>query len=252
MPLSFVACDLPALESLTIDGQAAIATLAASALEPLFDRYGLPRASLRDEKQQRMLLGALSVAAASSGVSVHMNTWSELRDEARGLLLLGIRRDGRISASTAEALTVLNKPAVVERYRIMGNRWTIAESCRDAQTPAAAERAVVERARRALGGGDATLSTGEWLTGLAAAIDAPVDERPWWASKLVLVVVSLAALFILVHVALLLRVMLKVHAADSKVLLLPIAGLSASAVVGAFAIGVHVMTGSGEPRAKQS
>ena len=34
----------------------------------------------------------------------------------------------------------------------------------------------------------------------------------------------------------------QVHLADNRVLLYPLAGLSASAVVGAFAIGIHKMS----------
>ena len=58
----------------------------------------------------------------------------------------------------------------------------------------------------------------------------------------------IAAIFILGHVALLVRVLMKVHVADSNVLLLPIAGLSASALVGALAIGINKLS---EPSAKR-
>jgi hypothetical protein len=246
MPLQFSAVGTTDLSKLALNGSP-VSQLSSDALAAQTKRLGLP--TLGDEQQQRMLLGALITAATSSdgGGSLNMGTWSEVREEARGLLLLGIRREGSVSASTAEATTVLNKPAVVEKYKTLGNRWTMSEAARDVHPNA------VERAREALGGSSG-VSTGEWLQSLAAALDAPVEQRPWWTSKPVLLVLTLTALFILVHVVLLVRVLLKVHAADSSVLLLPIAGLSASAVVGAFAIGVHVMTGSGAqpPRPKRS
>ena len=59
---------------------------------------------------------------------------------------------------------------------------------------------------------------------------------------MVLFVLSLAALFVLIHVLLLVRVLFKVHAVDSRVLLYPIVGLSASAIVGGFAVGVHKLS----------
>ena len=59
----------------------------------------------------------------------------------------------------------------------------------------------------------------------------------------------LAALFILVHIVLLVRVLHKVHIADSNALLYPIAGLSISALVGAFAIGINSLS---EPKKKPS
>ena len=246
MPLKFCAVGSTDLPKLELDGRT-VTQLSGDALAAQTKRLGLP--TLGDEQQQRMLLGALITAASASdgGGSLHMGTWNEVRDEARGLLLLGIRREGCVSASTAEATTMLNKPAVVEKYKTLGNRWTMSEAARDVHPTA------VERAREALGG-DSSVSTGEWLQGLADTLDAPVEQRPWWTSKPVLFVLALTVLFILVHLVLLVRVLLKVHAADNSVLLLPVAGLSASVVVGAFAIGVHVMTGSGAkpPRPKRS
>ena len=105
-------------------------------------------------------------------------------------------------------------------------------------------------------------------------ISATVNE--WYTSKMVLFVLLLAFLFVAVHVLLLARVLMKVwqqrtdsaracvgerssararshrsanvacrwqvHTADSRVLLYPLAGLSASAVVGGFAIAIHRMS----------
>ncbi len=96
----------------------------------------------------------------------------------------------------------------------------------------------LERARRELGG-DSSLSTGKWLRSLADALDEPAIERPWWTSKVVLAILAVAGLFVGVHVLLLLRVLSKVHAADSTVLLLPLAGLSASALVGLLALIIN-------------
>ena len=64
-----------------------------------------------------------------------------------------------------------------------------------------------------------------------------------------LLVLALTALFVVGHVVLLVRVLMKVHNADSSVLILPIAGLSASALVGAFAMGVNKLS---EPSKKRS
>lgn len=233
--MKFVAVDADALASLSIGGS----MLAQLSSEMLFRRaadFGLPM--LSEHEHVRILLGALLVA---TGGKLHKDTWSEIREEARGLLLLAIKREGRISASTASALVVLNKPAVVEKYQKLGNRWTISEGSRDPQG------AAIEVARQQLGGSDAS-STAEWLRGLADALDEPTNDRPWWTSKPVLVVLVLTAVFVVIHILLLVRVLFKVHKADSSVLILPIAGLSASALVGAFAIGIHVMSGPSEKK----
>jgi len=166
---------------------------------------GLPR-TLSDEDQMRVLLGVLLRAAdAVSGAPATVapaGAWKELREEAAGLLLLCVRREGGLSEATAAALNVLNKPQVVEKVTTKGNRWTIAEACRDP---------TVERARTELGG-DGPGSTGEWLRSLGDALDAPVEERPWYKSTMVLFVLFLAALFVLVHMLLLGRVLMKVRA----------------------------------------
>ena len=223
------------LATISLDG-IAVDQLSGEALNARASALGLP--TLGDELQTRLLIGTLSVATNGE---LHKGTWLEVRSEARGLLLLALRREGCVSPRTVEALTVLNKPPVVEKYRTLGNRWTIPEASRDADS-------AVERARKELDGGNA-VSTSEWLRGLADALEEPADERPWWSSKVVLAVLSLAALFVMAHVALLVRVLFKVHARDTSVLFLPIVGLSASALVGTFAIGIHRMS---EPAKKAS
>ena len=272
MPSAWASLSATDAGALVLDG-ARLSQLGGDALLRHARAAGLPR-SLSDEQQIRVILGAL---LQCHGGTVPKDAWSEVREEAGGLLLLAVRRDGCLSASTAAALTVLNKPQVVEKYTMKGNRWTMAEACRD---PAVAQ------ARKELGG-EGPGSTGEWLRSLADALDAPTDERPWYTSKMVLIILLLAAIFVLVHVALLWRVLAKashageetalrrrptarltarlcrpssrsplsrrslaqVHATDSRVLLYPIAGLSASAVVGAFAIGVHRLS---EPSKKKA
>ena len=129
------------------------------------------------------------------------------------MLLLSLRRDGQLSTTAAAALSVLNKPQVVEKYKLLGNRWTITEDKRDAPS-------AIELARKELGG-ESSLSTGQWLRQLADALDEPAEERPWYKSKVVLAIVSLAAFFVGFHVLLLVRVLQKVHIADNRVLLYP-------------------------------
>ena len=58
-------------------------------------------------------------------------------------------------------------------------------------------------------------------------------------------VLGTAACFVVIHVLLLVRVLAKVHRADSNVLLLPVIGLSASAAVAALAVGVNKLSGGG-------
>jgi len=225
------------LATTTVPDGCALTQLAGDALLARGRALGLP--SLGDEPQTRMLIGALHTAC-EVGVP-HKGTWSELREEVRGLLLLALRREGRVSAKTAEALNVLNKPPVIEKYQVFGNRWTMPEASRE----------MVEAAKRELDA-SSSVTTTEWLRSLADALDEPVDERPWWTSTPVLLVLFLASLFILAHVVLLARVLFKVHDRDNSVLFLPIAGLSASALVGAFAIGIHKMSGGGEMPATAS
>lgn len=185
-----------------------------------------------------------SSGSSSSDGSLPPDAWRDLREEAKGLLLLSLRRDGQLSTTAAAALSVLNKPQVVEKYKLLGNRWTITEDKRDAPS-------AIELARKELGG-ESSLSTGQWLRQLADALDEPAEERPWYKSKVVLAIVSLAAFFVGFHVLLLVRVLQKVHIADNRVLLYPIAGLGTAGVVGAFAIGVHKLSGPDTPAPKKS
>jgi hypothetical protein len=233
--MEFAPVSTTELRSLVVDGSP-LTELGGDALKLKAQALKLP--SLGDEQQLRLLIGGLLRA---TGGKVHSGTWSEVRDEAKGLLLLAIRRDGCISASSAEATTVLNKPAVVEKYRRLGNRWTISEESRDPESRAVA----VARKELAV---DDSLNTTEWLSSLADAIEAPVDERPWWTSTPVLIVLVLTAIFVFGHLLLLVRVLMKVHVADSNVLLYPIAGLSASALVGAVAMGINKLS---EPKKRK-
>jgi hypothetical protein len=233
--MKFEAVSPEDLHNLSLDGSAPIAHLSSEELLDQALTLNLPK--LDNDQHLRVLLGAL--LRAENG-KVHAGSWSEVRDEARGLLLLAIRRDGRLSASSAQAATALNKPAVVEKYKAMGNRWTMSEASRDPADSA------IARARTELGI-DESVGAAEWLSTLADALEAPVDERPWWTSKFVLIVLGIAAVFVLVHVLLLVRVLMKVHSTDSNVLIYPIAGLSASAVVGAIAICIHKLS---EPKGK--
>lgn len=225
--MSFCFRALTDVATVSVDGES-LQQLCGNELLSRSKALGLP--ALGDDQQMRMVIGAL--AAASHSGTLHAGIWSEMREEARGLLLLSIRREGRVSASTAAALNILNKPPVIEKYQLFGNRWTIPAESRDA----------IETARMELDSSSAA-STGDWLRSLANALDEPVAQRPWWASTPVLIVLLLASLFVLGHVVLLARAIAKVHDRDDRVLLLPLAGLSASVLVGAIAIGVHVMSG---------
>ena len=200
---AYSALSAAAANLLTLEG-VPLAKLSGDALLEHARRACLPR-SLSDEEQIRIVLGVLLQSASSSNgtaaSALPKGAWSEMREEAAGLQLLSVRRDGCLSASTATALNVLDKPQVVEKYTMKGNRWTMAEACRDPS---------VVQARKELGG-EGPGSTGEWLRSLADALDAPIDERPWYTSKTVLFVLSLAALFVLVHVLLLVRVLMKVR-----------------------------------------
>ena len=53
----------------------------------------------------------------------------------------------------------------------------------------------------------------------------------------------LAIMFVMMHALLLLKTLSKIHAIDNTVLLLPIAGLSASAMVAGFALMIHTLSG---------
>ena len=201
---SFSALSAASAVEMSFDG-VPLSQLSGDALLQKARHVGLPRA-LSDEQQMRIVLASLLQSSGSSAgvtaTTLPKATWGELREEAAGLLLLSVRREGCITSSTAAALNVLAKPQVVEKYTTKGNRWTIAEACRDPS---------VEQAREELGGSGPG-SNGEWLRSLGDALDEPIDERPWYTSKVVLAVLSLAFLFVGVHVLLLVRVLMKVRA----------------------------------------
>ena len=89
--------------------------------------------------------------------------WETLSEECAGLLLHAVQREGFLSSGTAEALNVLSKPQVVERYRAYGNKWTLPKEQSDP--------AELERVRASLGAGSEASSMGEWLSSLADALE---------------------------------------------------------------------------------
>ena len=238
--MRFASLSASDVAALALDG-VALPSLSGDALQRCAAAAGVPPKELGgDEGQLRLLLAAL-LRAHGDAAQLPREAYLDVREEARGLLLHALRREGRVSTATADALNVLNQPEVVEKYTARGNRWTMSEASREAPS-------AVERARKELGA-ESAQSTKEWLRTLADALEAPPTDRPWYASTMVWFVLALAALFVLVHALLLARVLTKVHAADANVLLYPLYGLSASAAVGAFAIGVHKLS---EPKEKQA
>ena len=155
--------------------------------------------------------------------------WKDLRPEARSLLALSLKREGFISDTMAAAATLLNQKEVVESYR--------ADTSRRPREPRHVE---LDAAREHLGGGYA--STAEWLVGLADALEAPASVRPWYSSKLVLGIGFTSIFFVLGHVVLLFRVLSRVHASDSTLLLLPVVALGASTCVALLAVCVNYVT----------
>lgn len=185
-----------------------------------------------------MLLGALLAAQPESemaAVGGILPKWGSIKEEVRGLLLLGIRRESCLSESTAAALNVINQPQVVERYKKFGNRWTMPEAARDSTTQQ------LELARSRLGD-NAGHSMGDWLHSLAEALEEPPSASAWYKSKVVVAIVMVAVLFVVVHLVLLARVISKVHTADPRVLIYPVAGLSVSALVGGLAVGINKLS----------
>ncbi|KAL1498849.1 hypothetical protein AB1Y20_013375 [Prymnesium parvum] len=183
------------------------------------------------EPAARMVLCALALAAPSPSLSSSDALWASLSASARGLLLLAVRREGCVSAGSAQALNLLNKPQVVGKY-----------------APLAPPHAhTLRRARDALGGGDAPVD--EWLGALGALLEEPPRATRWYASPPAAAAVALAAGFVLLHTLVLLRALQHVHAADRTLLLLPLLGLGASAAVGGIAIGVNKL--SEAPRRKR-
>lgn len=207
--------------------------MALPALREAATRHRLPASTLEQEAVMRMLFAALLAASAAGGGRTL--AFETLSDECAGLLLHAIRREGLVSAHTAEALNVLGKPQVVERYRSYGNKWTL-----PTEHPDPSELA---RVRASLDPKSDAASMGEWLRTLSDALEAPVNARPWYRSKAVLAIIALAALFVLVHVLLLIKTLRKIHTVDSTLLLLPVAGLSASAMVALFAVVINKISG---------
>ena len=220
------------LSKYSLDGEP-LGTLALPALLEAAKRHRLPASTLEQEGTMRMLFAAL--LAASGGGGGRTLAFESLSDECAGLLLHAIRREGLVSAHTAEALNVLGKPQVVERYRSYGNKWTL-----PTEQPDPSELA---RARARLDPKSDAASMGEWLRTLSDALEAPVNARPWYRSKAVLAILALAALFVLVHALLLFKTLSKIHTMDSTLLLLPVAGLSASAMVALFAVVINKISG---------
>ena len=217
------------LANYQLDGQP-LKDIALPALRAAATRHRFPASTLEQEDVMRMLFAALLAASSTD----RMLAFETLSDQCAGLLLHGIRRELQLSSHTADALNVLCKPQVIERYRAYGNRWTM-----PIEPPNPAE---LERARASLDAKSEATSMGEWLNSLADVLDEPTNTRPWYRSKLVMMVLSLAAFFILLHLGLLLKALAKVHATDSTVLLLPVVGLSASAALALVAVAINKLT----------
>ena len=223
------------LANYQLDGEP-LKDIALPALRAAATRHRLPASTLEQEEVMRMLFAALLAASSTD----RMLAFETLSDQCAGLLLHGIRREGGLSSHTADALNVLGKPQVVERYRAHGNRWTM-----PIEQPDPAE---LERARASLDAKSEATSMAEWLDSLAGVLDGPANMRPWYRSKLVMMVLSLAALFILLHLGLLLKALSKVHRETDNtvlgpVLLLPAVGLSASAALALVAVAINKLTG---------
>tara|TARA_B100000524_G_scaffold132064_1_gene65557 strand:- start:1169 stop:1891 length:723 start_codon:yes stop_codon:yes gene_type:complete len=227
------------LASITLGG-IPLAQHDTTALRAIALNHGFPAASCKDDAALRVLIAALlaagvaeqldaqaSASAAATSCPALPIRWSELRAEAANLLLLTVQREKRITAIAADAINLLNKDAVIESYQTFGNRWTIAESDRDI-----AEEFEPEQSESA-----------QLLGDIGRALDEPLPMKPWYASKMVLAILSVAVLFVAVHVALLVRVLTKVHYTDQRVLLLPVIGFSCSALIGGLAIGINKLSG---------
>ena len=195
--------------------------------------HGLPQVVLADPDVARMVLGALLAAGAGELLASGQPAppvWPAMQQQARGLLLHAVRREGFVSRHTADALNLLNKTAVVQSYTVAGGRSSVPREL------------ALARAKLAAGDADEDTSMGDWLRALADALDAPPPSRPWYRSKLVLLIVGITTLFVAAHVLLLARVLSRVHNFDAQILLLPFLGLSASAIVAAFAVGVNKLS----------
>ena len=240
--MKFAAVDSSSLASYSLNG-VPLPQLHDSALKEWANAQGLP---VLAEEHTRMVLCALLAASESSATE---GPWRSLREEARGLLVLAVKREGCISATSVAALDLLNKPQIVERYKTYGNRWTINEKSKDLRDRGAAEgRAELTRAREALGDGGSE-QLGDWLRSLANVLDEePVDARPWYLSKPVLVILVITAAFIFAHIVLFVRILHKVHTVDSTALRYPLMGLGASSLVGGIAVGISKLSDIGAPK----
>mmetsp|Transcript_56474 Transcript_56474/g.93329 ORF Transcript_56474/g.93329 Transcript_56474/m.93329 type:complete len:236 (-) Transcript_56474:260-967(-) len=206
-------------------------------IESRANASGIPKETQHDEHVLRILLAALLAAGGSErldtpsgpgqAVSSALPRWKDLHEQARAFLVAGIKREGCVSAKTADAVNLLNRPHVMEPFQKFGNRWTIADAEIDhgMRRPTRADETNVEELVRPV------------------AQNQDKTTRPWYCSKPVLAVLSIAVIFVLVHIALLLRVLSKVHKADPNVLLLPVVGLSASACIALLAVGINKLSG---------
>ena len=163
--------------------------------------------------------------------------WPAMQQQARGLLLHAVRREGFVSRHTADALNLLNKTAVVQSYAVAGGRSSVPREL------------ALARAKLAAGDADEDTSMGDWRARARRRARAPPPSRPWYRSKLVLLIVGITTLFVAAHVLLLARVLSRVHNFDAQILLLPFLGLSASAIVAAFAVGVNRLS---DPRRREA
>uniref|UniRef100_A0A7S0LRP1 Uncharacterized protein n=1 Tax=Coccolithus braarudii TaxID=221442 RepID=A0A7S0LRP1_9EUKA len=214
----------------------------AASLRACATARSIPRELQEDERMLRVLLAALLAAAGAerasdstrvgATVSSGILAWRDLRNEAASYLIASIKKEGCVSAQAANALNVINRPHVVESFTQRGNRWTL--------DPDEQDMARLPQTRGLQADTSATSTPTE--KGEDKIHDRPT--RAWYRSKMVLWVLIIALIFVVVHVALLLRVLVKVHNTDSTVLLYPVYGLSASALVAAFAIVVNKLSGS--------
>ena len=240
--MKFVECDVSSLPNYSFDG-VPLPELSTAVLQQWASSQGLPTLS---EPHIRMVLCALLVASGSGSVS--NSAWRSLREQAAGLLILAIRRDGCLTSATVAALNLLNKAEVVERYKTHGNKWTMQPNPGLRARGDADARAELERARCALGGKDSE-KLGDWLRSLADVLDEePASSRPWYMSKFVLIILLVVVAFISVHVLLLARVLQKVHVVDSSVLRYPLMGLGASSLVGGIAVGISKLSDISAPK----
>lgn len=127
--------------AVALDG-APLSTLSGEALLAHAHACGLP--PLGDDAQTRLVLAALASGTGSS--SIASDCWSEMRDEARGMLLLAARRDGvlsagkRVRARTPRSLARLARLALLLTLTpcAPGRGLGVDRYCRCAQCPQSA------------------------------------------------------------------------------------------------------------------